>query len=845
MALNKEQQNLINDLKAPIKSFRIFALEETIKSGACQEVLQTLEELRLSEEDGECQILINHAISSVQQRLSGTATEPKALKEQQEFMEAWEKADMNGKLSILNAIPNRLPKGLRGMGPELLENQNASVVASKVIRVFCRYWPEDRFGDIVKCLNSDSLSLKLAALKTLVHMHPMMLINDLPELLNSKDAQIKALAIRGLTKIDTEEALKHLQALLLSPDISDRLAGIQNCPFLPFEMVKPVLLKYFSAENHPELLIRAGWILEMNPDVQVPFKLYEISERVPAKKAQLVKQIVSEAVKLLEKSGILGDKFQAYTQKLQSWVYKRNAIRFVKQVVAKLNSEHVDSDLEQVILNNLKQALIREAFTEALEWPIPAKIKEKINSYLKQSSATKPIASPEQATPEEVDKAAEVPEVKAAPKTEDSSFPTQEKIAKDLKADLKEVVSPEQARAETLEEKVHRFASLSLDELALVVNEIKGIIEGKDAPVDLRITALHTLTRHYHKGFEKLAVSLLSHPNVALATAALEYLGAVDPEVTFPYLGQCLKVMDVRMKSAALGILIHFDFNQAASSLNAMLKSREPEQQKMALECMDQFDFSLIRDQLTDFLCRCKDSRLVEMGLLHFAANPSPDNIYCLFKVEKSHHGDVVQQVKSVRSQCQVQVRSSEMVHGQSSGKSTVDSDAELEKRYQEEQEKKRTQRPAYAFKQKEAEAEKLNVKEATKEVVTLVREVIQSRGAYILGVIALVLGVMFYLFFMPGEATDVAGKIGGAIVSGPMTVEGTVEKVNGDVVFFRTLKNNLFVITPQREGFRTPKVRSKLRVSMVPYRQTPDGSYLARIRMIREVEAFTEDGEK
>lgn len=85
-----------------------------------------------------------------------------------------------------------------------------------------------------------------------------MLIDDLPELLNSKDPQIKALAIEGLAKIDKEEALKHLQALLLSADLSDRLAGIQNCPFLPFEMVKPVLLKYFAAENHPELLIRAG-----------------------------------------------------------------------------------------------------------------------------------------------------------------------------------------------------------------------------------------------------------------------------------------------------------------------------------------------------------------------------------------------------------------------------------------------------------------------------------------------------------------------------------------------------------------------------------------------------------
>lgn len=91
------------------------------------------------------------------------------------------------------------------------------------------------------------------------------------------------------------------------------------------------------------------------------------------------------------------------------------------------------------------------------------------------------------------------------------------------------------------------------------------------------------------KGLEAEALKLINSGMVALATAAVEYLGEVDPDAIFPYIGQCLKIADVRMKSAALGILKNFDFNQAVSSLNAMLRSADPEQQRMALECMDQF----------------------------------------------------------------------------------------------------------------------------------------------------------------------------------------------------------------------------------------------------------------
>lgn len=812
MTIQNEQQNLINDLKAPIKSFRIFALEEAIRTGACSEVLAVLEEIKTSEDDDECQMLVKHAIAAVKDRLVGAkASVGASIKEQKEFVAVWLGADEHQRMRMLSDLPVRLPKGLREMGPELIADEQSPVIAAKIIRVFCRTWPEDKFPLIVSHLDSKSLSLKLAALRTIVHMKPEMLIEDLPALLTDRDPQIKALAIRGLAKIDKDEALNHLQALLLSADLSDRLAGIQNCPFLPFEMVKPVLLKYFAAENHPELLIRAGWILEMNPDIQVPFKLFEIAERSSTKKAALVKNVLNEAVRLLEKSGILGDQFTAFTKKLQAWVHQKNALRFAKQVVAKLGGGSVDPELEQTIRNNLKQPAVVEAFTEALSWPVAEIVKSRIGLFLK-SINNKARANAEAAH-----------EIKPAV-TVDTA----------VKIQPRESIEPSlQLAAKPAAELVEFFASLETASLSAASGQIIPLFMARDTTPEVKTAVLHAFTRLKQNGLEKEAIKLIGNSNVALATAAVEYLGEIDPEAIFPYLGQCLKVADVRMKSAALGILKNFDFNQAVSSLNAMLRSYDPDQQRMALECMDQFDFALIRDQLTDYLCRCDKESLVEAGLCHFAANPAADNLYSLYKIEKAHSGSIATQIRQLRDKC----RGS----GETSG-SQAPTDAELQQRWQQEQEKKKSQRPAYAYRE-QVVTEQPTSKEQLLAIASTLREWANTKGPAIGVSFAVVLAIIFYVFFMPGEVDKTLQNMGGAIISQTITIEGTVESVDQlGAVVFASKDAEKFVLTPQNDGFRLPGLGERLRISILPYRKTADNMYLVRLISLRELNGEGQD---
>ncbi len=849
MTLNNEQQNLVNDLRAPIKSFRIFALEEAIKTGASPEVLQVLQELKTEEDDGECQILINYAISAVEERLKAEPGNKKPaakkLKEQQEFSEAWNRADDKEKMQILSDLPARLPQAIKTIGPSLLVTEKSTVIAARIIRIFCRGWPEDQFKLISDQLTSSSLSLRLASLRTIVHMKPELLIDDLPTLLNSDDPQIKALAIRGLVKIDKEEALNHLQALLLSSNLSDRLAGIQNCPFLPFPMVKPVLLKYFSAENHPDLLVRAGWILEMNPDIQVPFKLYEIAERSPAKKAELVRKILNDAVKLLEKSGILGSDFKKYTRQLQAWVNKRNALRFTQKVAQKLDAEEIPQEIDLLIRNRLKQPQMKMAFTEALNWPVSPTVKGRISAYLKsceEKTALNKEAQAEAETPVEKASPAEIPSGKTEKKAPESAGAVIEK-KKDPESNEEKVVAAQVDFASMGEgDLIRLFASFSHAQASANLGKMQKLVADRNLASEIRSACLNCLTRLKIAGAENEAESLVSGNELTLTSSALEYLGEIDPERVFPYLGKCLKVPDVHIKSVALGILKNFDFNQAVSSLNAMLRSTDVEQQRMALKCMEQFDFALIRDQLTEFLEKCDNESLVESGLCYFAANPASENVYCLYKIEQAQMGNIAEYARKLRESCSQSLKDAVVEVDSPTG--AVDNEPEnedlLKQRWQDEQNRKKQARPAYAYKEKIAQPAS-GFKENLHAVFVTLKEFATARGSYIALIILVILAAGFYTLFMPGSSAETGAKGGSAVITGQYLREGTVTRTSGTAVEFSSRNGEKFIIHPVREGYRMPTVNTRLRVSLVPYRRDPQGVFLARIRAMRQIENFSE----
>jgi hypothetical protein len=292
------------------------------------------------------------------------------------------------------------------------------------------------------------------------------------------------------------------------------------------------------------------------------------------------------------------------------------------------------------------------------------------------------------------------------------------------------------------------------------------------------------------------------------------------------------------MKSAALGILKNFDFNQAVSSLNAMLKSNDPSQQKMAIDCMDQFDFSLIREDLTRYLEKCDNEELLEAGLCHYAANAAVENIYALYKVEKSQADiNLAAHVKKVRDNCIATLKKSEIEIDDLQARNFTED--YLEQKWEKEQQKKKQSRPAYAYKDKAVE-NKPDSKEQLFAIFELLKGFFASKALYIVLIILVLLAVGFYTLFMPGEGVDTKAGMGRAVVASKYLREGKVNKIVGTAVVFESVKDEKFIFHPLNDGYRMPAKGNKLRVSLVPYRKTPDGSYLARVRSMRVIKSFS-----
>ncbi|MBR4329974.1 MAG: hypothetical protein IKP71_08975, partial [Candidatus Riflebacteria bacterium] len=124
MNTSKQQQLILDNLRVPIKSFRIFALEEIIKSGGNPEILSVLKEIQATEDDQDCSLLISNAIDAVLSRLNGSKTAKINVGESSDFLVKWEEADDRLRLHFISNMPTVIPKEFRLLGPKLVEGSS-------------------------------------------------------------------------------------------------------------------------------------------------------------------------------------------------------------------------------------------------------------------------------------------------------------------------------------------------------------------------------------------------------------------------------------------------------------------------------------------------------------------------------------------------------------------------------------------------------------------------------------------------------------------------------------------------------------------------------------------------
>ncbi len=482
-------------------------------------------------------------------------------------------------------------------------------IAGELLGWVARVLPPAEVERLVPFLQSNHLSVRLSAIEALIGIDPQKLVGELPRLLSSSDPLLKSLGIRALAKIDPNEMFFHLEAMFRDQDALMRRTAIWTCLHLDSGLYESLLLDFFSVETDLALIGKAGMLLLRKADPEIPYRLYEILEDSSPEKSALLKPLFQRSIELIEKSGVLGEDFADFRRKLDTWTSQRAARKLVQEYLPLLSAspEERDGVAETQLLVRLQDPKIRSTFNDALKWQIPEAAKERITEIL-ASDVTPP------------------PESRAVSLSDFKSL------------------SPE--------ERVRKFNSWPALEQTDAVPCIENQVHDETVPPVVRAAALRTALRFRITEFAETAVAFCNGTEPTLIRAGMEYLGELDPEKVFPLLGMFMKSSDPQVRTQALSLMSRHDSRQAVSSLMALLRSGEGITDRMAMQCLVRFDFHLLREPLADLMMRTPARRFLAPVLMLFQANPDPENLFTLFRMEKAFSGKEAEQVKGARERC-------------------------------------------------------------------------------------------------------------------------------------------------------------------------------------------------
>ncbi len=143
------------------------------------------------------------------------------------------------------------------------------------------------------------------AVEALARIQPDSLKEMLLPLLSNQSPGIRSRAIRLLYRWYPDEAPRHLADMLNSETVDDRRAALANAFFLPFDTIKLEILRFIIKENSPVLLLQAGNLLIVNPDLEVATVTASIAISAGAEKAPVIRQILASQVEFLVRAGIV------------------------------------------------------------------------------------------------------------------------------------------------------------------------------------------------------------------------------------------------------------------------------------------------------------------------------------------------------------------------------------------------------------------------------------------------------------------------------------------------------------------------------------------------------------
>ncbi|MBF0407198.1 MAG: HEAT repeat domain-containing protein [Candidatus Riflebacteria bacterium] len=820
MTENKIAKSILEELDAPVRSFRLYAIEKIIRESNSPEIIDLLKKRKSVEDDSECLVMLEHAIAIICERIKGSdITENLSDKD---FLEKFYQAENNEKLLLLSSLKTNRVKSLAEIALKLLNPDGDMSINLAVVRTFGNFFPNAFLKDLLLYLRCNHLFMRLAVLELLVSKAPDVLKRDLPRFLIHQDPRIRSLAIRGLAQIDLEEALRHLELLLETSDPNVVIAALQISLFLPFDRVKPIFLKTLSLAQDPDILSRIGIFIENNPDLEVPFRIWELLEKTSGTKREILQEILQNSCRNIEKAQILGNDYQKYFETLKKWIKKRGAVQWVRELISSLDNEEIEFIKENFQINEkLKNLLLRETLQEALKWSISSKASSAIQDFL----LSKDIDSEPQ---EKVEKSEgniqKNAEENFTNKTSEASSETEPRRTGSFEIDFPELVH---------EEKIRNIAGLSADLFKKHKAFLQKISLDKHEHSDIHAIILKTAKRFEDNGYVDCARQNFKSRTPQLAQAAVEYLGEFDFDWFFPFLGSILQSENIRIKSAAIKVLTKVDLKQSISAIRTMLFKQNQESAEKALACLIHFDFIAVRQLLFEFIKNCTSDKLFEAALFFFKANPDPENLFLLAQLEKK----LLINNQITFSQTIVQTRRENFEFLKSTQQipsiNWENSESSLKMRLLEDEESKRKTPAPYSVKALTKEAPETDfsqyIKQAASEIYYLAADSFSKYPKFSFGSI-LIIAAMYFYAITPASITPAQKTIGSQVFSSLLTTEGNVVQSETGGIILNAQDGKTYLLQPAAGTlFAKYNPGTKIKVNCVPFRITENGSIRAQ----------------
>jgi len=240
-----------------------------------------------------------------------------------------------------------------------------------------------------------------------------------------------------------------------------------------------------------------------------------------------------------------------------------------------------------------------------------------------------------------------------------------------------------------------------------------------------------------------------------------------------------------------------------------MLAGGNPQKHSQALACLIHFEFSLVRDLLFRFLLTAHEEPLFETGLCLFRTNPEPENLFLLYRLEKSLPEQFSKQLRAIRLEQENLLRDLGLLHGQTS----TDLETRFAKQLLDLQKKEKAAVPAFSLRalQKPKEAGVL---------LQVLAGIVAERKLLAFGDAGVLLVMLLWSAFSPAPSTSDGARKGGPVLADPISITGTVENVDESFCEMKVIVGgNVFVLLLLKEDLGAFQNGDQIKAVVLPFK--------------------------